>query len=64
MCILSAAGAAAGGGIASDGGLQVGVCDWQWAGAGLGAVDVMYLLWTSVEPGIVCEHEAELLRYA
>lgn len=46
-----------------DAELHVGVCDWQWAGGGFGALDVMYLLWTSVEPNVVHEHEAELLRY-
>ena len=43
--------------------LHVAACDYQWAGPGLGAVDVMYLLWTSVEPDVVREHEESLLRH-
>jgi hypothetical protein len=44
-------------------GLQVCACDFQWAGRGLGVQDVMYLLWTSVEPSVVRAHEAQLLEF-
>ena len=30
--------------------LEVAACDFQWAGAGVAVQDVVYLLWTSVEP--------------
>ena len=55
--------------VASDKGAEKGdatafvsVCDFQWCGGGLGVTDVMYLLWTSVQPQVNYEHEEELLR--
>jgi len=40
----------------------VSACDFQWCGGGLGVTDVMYLLWTSVQPQVVVDQEEELLR--
>lgn len=40
----------------------VSACDFQWCGGGLGVTDVMYLLWTSVQPQVVFDQEEELLR--
>lgn len=39
------------------------MCDWQWVGWGLGAVDVTYLLYSSVEPAVVQQHKAALLQH-
>lgn len=41
---------------------SVSACDFQWCGGGLAVTDVMYLLWTSVSPAVIHEHEDELLR--
>ena len=40
---------------------SVAVCDFQWFGPGLGVQDVMYLIWTSVDPDVVRQHEQKLL---
>lgn len=36
--------------------------DFQWCGGGLAVTDVMYFLWTSVEPAVIREREDDLLR--
>ena len=41
---------------------SVSACDFQWCGGGLAVTDVMYLLWTSVEPAVIHEREGDLLR--
>ncbi|KAA6417522.1 MAG: hypothetical protein FRX49_09484 [Trebouxia sp. A1-2] len=41
---------------------MVSACDFQWCGGGLGVTDVMYLLWTSVQPQVLFDQEEELLR--
>ena len=38
-------------------------CDFQWAGLGVGACDVVYLLTTSLCDGLLAEREAELLQH-
>ena len=38
-------------------------CDFQWAGLGVGACDVVYLLTTSLSDGLLAEREAELLQH-
>ena len=38
-------------------------CDFQWCGGGIGEQDVMYLLWTSVSPQDLRQHELKLLGY-
>jgi hypothetical protein len=43
-------------------GLEVAACDLQWVGRGAAVLDVVYLLWTSVEPTLVRQHEGALLR--
>lgn len=43
--------------------LQVCACDFQWTGWGLPMQDVVYLLWTSVEPDVLQQHEGKLLHY-
>lgn len=50
---------------AADGGGAAAACpcDFQWAGTGVCMQDVMYLLWTSVEPGVVAAEEEELLAF-
>ena len=47
---------------ASSTAASVSACDFQWCGGGLGVTDVMYLLWTSVQPEVVCKQERVLLR--
>ena len=47
---------------AAVGGVQVCACDFQWTGRGLPMQDVAYLLWTSVAPAVVRQHEDELLQ--
>lgn len=42
---------------------QVAACDFQWVGLGLGAQDVVYLLWSSAQPELVREQEAALLNW-
>ncbi|GMH38625.1 hypothetical protein BSKO_06509 [Bryopsis sp. KO-2023] len=42
---------------------DVSVCDFQWTGPGLGVKDVVYMLWTSVDPDVVRDFEAELLNH-
>lgn len=37
-------------------------CDFQWAGPGVGALDVLYLLTTSLDAGLLREREGTLLR--
>jgi len=37
--------------------------DFQWSGPGCGAVDVAYLLWSSVHPDVLLTHEQELLSH-
>ena len=41
---------------------SVSACDFQWCGGGLGVTDVMYLLWTSVQPQVIHDREEQLLR--
>ena len=41
---------------------SVGVCDFQCCGGGLGVTDVMYILWTSVQPHVIKGQEEKLLR--
>ena len=38
-------------------------CDFQWAGLGVGACDVVYLLTTSLRDGLLAEREADLLQH-
>ena len=38
-------------------------CDFQWAGLGVGACDVVYLLTTSLCDGLLAEREADLLQH-
>lgn len=40
----------------------VSACDFQWCGGGLAVTDVMYLLWTSVQPVVIHEREDDLLQ--
>ena len=49
---------------AAPGGIpaSVSACDFQWCGGGLAVTDVMYLLWTSVEPAVIHEREDDLLQ--
>jgi hypothetical protein len=42
---------------------QVAACDFQWAGWGLGIQDVVYLLWSSVQPEVVQAQEELLLEW-
>jgi hypothetical protein len=42
---------------------QVAACDFQWAGWGLGIQDVVYLLWTSVQPEVLQAQEELLLEW-
>ena len=42
---------------------SVSACDFQWCGGGIGEQDVMYLLWSSVSPHALQQHELKLLRY-
>lgn len=42
---------------------QVSACDFQWTGPGAGVKDVIYLIWTSVDPQVVQLHEEELLNH-
>lgn len=44
-------------------GLAVTACDLQWVGPGAALQDVQYLLWTSVQPGVVAAEEAALLSH-
>ena len=37
-------------------------CDFQWAGRGVGSLDVLYLLTTSLEAGLLRRREGALLR--
>ena len=41
---------------------SVSACDFQWCGGGIGEQDVMYLLWSSLDPAVVVEQEQKLLR--
>jgi hypothetical protein len=41
--------------------VAVAVCDFQWVGGGVCLQDVMYLLWTSVQPAVVLQQEASLV---
>jgi len=43
-----------------DGGVDVGVIDFQWTGAGLCATDVAYAMWACPTPGVL-DHEQELV---
>ena len=40
-----------------------GAVDYQWAGGGPGCVDVVYLLWTSLEDGLLAAREDALLNF-
>jgi aminoglycoside phosphotransferase (APT) family kinase protein len=48
---------------AEDGRPHCAVFDFQWAGSGAPAVDVVYLLLTSLEEGVLDEHEGQLLDH-
>ena len=37
--------------------------DFQWAGGGCGCIDVVYLLWTSLEPGLLHTDEMGFLDF-
>eukprot|EP01025_Chloroclados_australasicus_P038490 TRINITY_DN3966_c0_g1_i6.p1 TRINITY_DN3966_c0_g1~~TRINITY_DN3966_c0_g1_i6.p1 ORF type:complete len:527 (-),score=32.74 TRINITY_DN3966_c0_g1_i6:62-1642(-) len=41
----------------------VAVCDFQWSGWGLPVLDIVYLLYTSVQPNVVEVSEYKLLEY-
>ena len=41
----------------------VAVCDFQWTGPGLGVLDVIYLLYSSVQPSVVFNREQDLLYF-
>lgn len=41
----------------------IAACDFQWIGPGLGVQDVVYLLFSSVEPSVVSSREKELLSH-
>lgn len=38
-------------------------CDFQWVGPGMGAKDVAYLLWSSIDPEVVASNEHLLLNF-
>ncbi len=50
-------------GSAGSSGWAVSACDFQWCGGGLAVRDVVYLLYTSVQPEVVWQQEESLLRY-
>eukprot|EP01026_Neomeris_dumetosa_P069392 TRINITY_DN68607_c0_g2_i1.p1 TRINITY_DN68607_c0_g2~~TRINITY_DN68607_c0_g2_i1.p1 ORF type:complete len:631 (-),score=98.82 TRINITY_DN68607_c0_g2_i1:132-2024(-) len=41
----------------------IAVCDFQWSGWGLPTLDVVYLLYTSVDPSVLNDCEQELVLY-
>jgi hypothetical protein len=44
-------------------GSRVGVYDFQYCGAGLGASDIVYLFCSSLDEDVLRQHEQELLQY-
>jgi hypothetical protein len=45
----------------SGGAPACAACDFQWSGGAVGACDLIYLLATSLAPGLLAAHECELL---
>jgi len=48
---------------ASPGEQRISVCDFQWTGHGLGVLDVLYVLFTSTDPGLVAAKEGDFLDF-
>lgn len=44
-------------------GNKMSICDYQWTGPGLCIKDVVYLLWSSVDPLVMSYRENELLKH-
>lgn len=47
----------------SEDGSRVGVYDFQYCGAGLGASDIAYLFCSSLDEDVLRQHEQQLLQY-